>query len=359
MALLAVGAAAVDLTFDRFAGEVARINHEREEEHRNNNNMAKAMLTKGVALASELNKRGERRRMLQLREQELFAQWTTTQRKLELQAKGMMEELGESASFVADTRKSLDAAKSERSAQVARADEIDAQRHGLMERRRGLLQARALIAANLEELTGNMTVLDAAKQKALQAAVQQADAVAQEETQLASLEHDSSKERSELWNLDVRLHTLQSRLNQTLSQAEVLKGASGPPPVANANETGWVAYLRKRAAADETAAEETAAEPAAEANATTNATADDEEAAEETTAQPAAEANATANANAAEPAAEANASASATTNATANATNLVLQPSVAPPLDPEASAPAPGAGWRAVKRMVRGFPPSA
>ena len=195
MALLAVGAAAVDLTFDRFAGEVARINHEREEEHRNNNNMAKAMLTKGVALASELNKRGERRRMLQLREQELFAQWTTTQRKLELQAKGMMEELGESASFVADTRKSLDAAKSERSAQVARADEIDAQRHGLMERRRGLLQARALIAANLEELTGNMTVLDAAKQKALQAAVQQADAVAQEETQLASLEHDSSKVR--------------------------------------------------------------------------------------------------------------------------------------------------------------------
>ena len=195
MALLVAGAAAVDLTFDRFAGEVARINHEREEEHRDNNNMAKAMLTKGVALANELNARGERRRMLQLREQELFAQWTTTQRKLELQAKGMMEELGESASFVSDMRKSLDAAKSERSAQIARADEIDEQRHGLMEKRRGLLQARALIAANLEELTGNMTVLDAAKQRALQAAVQQADAVAQEETQLASLEHDSSKVR--------------------------------------------------------------------------------------------------------------------------------------------------------------------
>ena len=195
MTLLAVGAAAVDLTFDRFAGEVARINHEREEEHRNNNNMAKAMLTKGVALANELNARGERRRMLQLREQELFAQWTTTQRKLELQAKGMMEELGESASFASDMRKSLDAAKSERSAQIARADEIDAQRHSLMDKRRDLLQARALIAANLEELTGNMTVLDAAKQKALQAAVQQADAVAQEETQLASLEHDSSKVR--------------------------------------------------------------------------------------------------------------------------------------------------------------------
>ena len=81
------------------------------------------------------------------------------------------------------------------------------------------------------------------------------------------------QERSELWNLDVRLHTLQSRLNQTLTQAEVMKDASGPPPAAEANETGWVAYLRKRAAADETAADETAAEqtaaePAAEANAT-------------------------------------------------------------------------------------------
>ena len=57
-ALLIAGAAAVD----RFAGEVARINHEREEEHRNNDNMAKAMLTKGVALANEMNARGERRR---------------------------------------------------------------------------------------------------------------------------------------------------------------------------------------------------------------------------------------------------------------------------------------------------------
>ena len=196
-ALLIAGAAAVDLTaaapFDRFAGEVARINHEREEEHRNNDNMAKAMLTKGVALANEMNARGERRRMLQKREEELFAQWTTTQRKLELQAKGMMEELGESASFVSDLRKSLDAAKHERAAQIARADEIDSQRHSLMKKRRDLLQARALIAANLEEVAGNMTVLDAAKQSALQAAVQQADAVAQEETQLASLEHDSSK----------------------------------------------------------------------------------------------------------------------------------------------------------------------
>ena len=188
-ALLIAGAAAVD----RFAGEVARINHEREEEQRNNDNMAKAMLTKGVALANEMNARGERRRMLQKREEELFAQWTTTQRKLELQAKGMMEELGESASFVSDLRKSLDAAKHERAAQIARADEIDSQRHSLMEKRRDLLQARALIAANLEEVAGNMTVLDAAKQSALQAAVQQADAVAQEETQLASLEHDSSK----------------------------------------------------------------------------------------------------------------------------------------------------------------------
>ena len=71
----------------------------------------------------------------------------------------------------------------------------------------------------------------------------------------------------------MRLHTLQSHLNQTLTQAEVLKGASGPPPVANTNETGWVAYLRKRAADDDTPAEETAAEPAAEANATANATA--------------------------------------------------------------------------------------
>ena len=43
------------------------------------------------------------------------------------------------------------------------------------------------------------------------------------------------QERSELWNLDVRLHTLQSRLNQTLTQAEVMKGASGPPPAAEAN----------------------------------------------------------------------------------------------------------------------------
>lgn len=200
-ALLIAGAAAVDLStvdgsrgpLDRFAGEVARINHEREEEHRNNDNMAKAMLTKGVALANEMNARGERRRMLQKREEELFAQWTTTQRKLELQAKGMMEELGESASFVSDLRKSLDAAKHERAAQIARADEIDSQRHSLMEKRRDLLQARALIAANLEEVAGNMTVLDAAKQAALQAAVQQADAVAQEEAQLASLEHDSSK----------------------------------------------------------------------------------------------------------------------------------------------------------------------
>ena len=100
------------------------------------------------------------------------------------------------------------------------------------------------------------------------------------------------QERSELWNLDVRLHTLQSRLNQTLTQAEVMKDASGPPPAAEANETGWVAYLRKRAAADETAAEQTAAEPAAEANATASATA-----------------NATANA-----------TADATANATADAT---------------------------------------
>ena len=154
------------------------------------------------------------------------------------------------------------------------------------------------------------------------------------------------QERSELWNLDVRLHTLQSHLNQTLTQAEVLKGASGPPPVANTNETGWVAYLRKRAADDDTPAEETAAEPAAEANATANATADDEETAEET----AAKANATA---------KTAANATANANATAYVTNSVLQPSAAPSRNPEASFPAPGAGWRAVKRMVRGFPPSA
>jgi len=218
----------MDPGFDRFAGEVARINSEREAERVAKENMAKAIKEKGVALANELNVRGERRRQLQLREQELFAQWTTTQRKLELQAKGMMDELGESASFISDTRKSLDAAKSERSAQLARAEEIDQQRRGLMDKRRELLKARALIAANLEELSGNMTVLDAAKQKALQTAVQQADTVAQEEAQLASLEHDSSKERSELWNLDVRLHTLQSHLNQTLAQAEGLEGAGGP-----------------------------------------------------------------------------------------------------------------------------------
>ena len=140
----------------------------------------------------------------------------------------------------------------------------------------------------------------------------------------------------------MRLHTLQSHLNQTLTQAEVLKGASGPPPVANTNETGWVAYLRKRAADDDTPAEETAAEPAAEANATANATADDEETAEEANATAKTAANATANA-----------------NATAYVTNSVLQPSAAPSRNPEASFPAPGAGWRAVKRMVRGFPPSA
>ena len=155
------------------------------------------------------------------------------------------------------------------------------------------------------------------------------------------------QERSELWNLDVRLHTLQSRLNQTLTQAEVMKGASGPPPAAEANETGWVAYLRKRATTDDTAAEQTAAEPAAEANATANATADataEEEGEEEgeTAAELAPEAHATANG-----------------NATANATNPVLQPSAALFPNPDSSAPAPGAGWRAVKRMVRGFPPSA
>ena len=181
------------------------------------------------------------------------------------------------------------------------------------------------------------------------------------------------QERSELWNLDVRLHTLQSRLNQTLTQAEVMKGASGPPPAAEANETGWVAYLRKRAAADETAAEQTAAEPAAEANATASATAN---ATANATSNATADAtvNATANATAdataeegeeeweegetaAELAPEAHAAANG--NATANATNPVLQPSAALFPSPDSSAPAPGAGWRAVKRMVRGFPPSA
>jgi chromosome segregation ATPase len=228
LSFTAVLAAATDLGFDRFAGEVARINNERDQERVTKENMAKAIKEKGMALANELNARGERRRMLQLREQDLFAQWTATQRKLELQAKGMMEELGESASFVSNTRKSLDAAKSERSAQLARAEQLDQQRRSLMDKRRDLLQTRAIIAASLEELSGNMTVLDAAKQKAMQAAVQQADAVAQEEAQLASLEHDSSKERSELWNLDVRLHTLQGSLNQTLARAEGLEGTGGP-----------------------------------------------------------------------------------------------------------------------------------
>ena len=51
--------------------------------------------------------------------------------------------------------------------------------------------------------------------------------------------------------------------------------------------------------------------------------------------------------------------AAANGNATANATNPVLQPSAALFPSPDSSAPAPGAGWRAVKRMVRGFPPSA
>ena len=189
MILLVAAASALTPSF---AGEVARIAFEStEEEHKTKENMAKATLTKVMTLANELNARGERRRILQLHEQELFAQW----HKLELQAKDMMEELGENASFVPDTRKSLDDAKRERSWQVARAEEIDQQRRGLMERRRGLIQARALIASTLEELTGNLTVLDAAKQKALQAAAQQTDAVAQEEAQLASIEHVSSKAR--------------------------------------------------------------------------------------------------------------------------------------------------------------------
>jgi len=162
------------------------------------------------------------------------------------------------------------------------------------------------------------------------------------------------QERSELWNLDVRLHTLQSRLNQTLTQAEVMKGASGPPPAAEANETGWVAYLRKRAAADETAAEQTAAEPAAEANATANATA---KATADATAEEEGEEGEEEGEIAAELAPEAHAPANG--NATANATNPVLQPSAALFPSPDSSAPAPGAGWRAVKRMVRGFPPSA
>jgi len=211
---------ALEPAFDRFAGEVARINRERETERMEKEMMAKARLSKGTALAHELSARGERRRMLQMREQELFAQWTSTQKKLELQAKSMMEELKDSSSFVSDTRKSLDAAKSERAAQLQRAEDIDGQRRRLMEKRRDLLQERSLIAAQLETLAGNMTVLDAAKQKALQAAVQQADAVSQEEAQLASLESESSKERGELWNLDVRLATLSSRLNQTLAKTE-------------------------------------------------------------------------------------------------------------------------------------------
>ena len=82
--------------------------------------MARAHLSKGNALANELSSKSERRRMLQMREQELFAQWTSTQKKLEAQAKGMMEELGSATNFVTDTRKSLDAAKSERAAQLQR-----------------------------------------------------------------------------------------------------------------------------------------------------------------------------------------------------------------------------------------------
>ena len=224
-ALVATAAcSALEPAFDRFAGEVARINREREEERKEKEMMARAHLSKGNALANELSSKSERRRMLQMREQELFAQWTSTQKKLEAQAKGMMEELGSATTFVTDTRKSLEAAKSERAAQLQRADDIDQQRRRLMEKRRDLLQERALIASQLETLSGNLTVLDAAKQRALQTAVQQADTVAQEEAQLASLESESSKERGELWNLDVRLHTLQTRLNQTL--------AAAPPPVA-------------------------------------------------------------------------------------------------------------------------------
>ena len=224
-ALVATAACtALEPAFDRFAGEVARINREREEERKEKEMMARAHLSKGNALANELSSKSERRRMLQMREQELFAQWTSTQKKLEAQAKGMMEELGSATTFVTDTRKSLEAAKSERAAQLQRADDIDQQRRRLMEKRRDLLQERALIASQLETLSGNLTVLDAAKQRALQTAVQQADTVAQEEAQLASLESESSKERGELWNLDVRLHTLQTRLNQTL--------AAAPPPVA-------------------------------------------------------------------------------------------------------------------------------
>ena len=182
-------------SFDRFAAEAARINREREQEKVDKERLAKAMLAKGSELSKELTARGERRRMLQMREQELFAQWSTTQRKLEMQAKGMMTELSESANFVVNTRKGLEAATAGRAENLKQAEDIDGRRRRLVERRKTLLVERALVAAELEELKGNMTVLDAAKDAALQAAVMQADVVSQEEASLKSLESESAKER--------------------------------------------------------------------------------------------------------------------------------------------------------------------
>lgn len=218
-AFVALVLAPLEPVADRFVAEAARINRQREQEKVDKERMAKAMLQKGSDLSKELSTRGERRRMLQLREQELFAQWTSTQRKLELQAKSMMQELGESANYAVDTRAQLEAAKAERVRELREVESVDERRLRLMERRKTLLHERFLIAAELEELSGNMTVLDAAKEKALQSAVLQADVMAQEEQQLKSLESESSKERSELWNLDLRLKSLTSSVNSSIDSS--------------------------------------------------------------------------------------------------------------------------------------------
>ena len=149
---------------------------------------------------------------------------TRTQHELEALATSMMQRLNASDAFMGLTRTRLGAARRERAEALAHASDLRAKEEAAEARRRAVVAKRLELANELESLSGNMTILEAERQHALQAAAQRADAIAKEEAQYAALESDGAAERSSLWGLDERLRQL-----RTATASSLAAGAANAP----------------------------------------------------------------------------------------------------------------------------------
>jgi hypothetical protein len=189
----------------------------------NHDALSIAEQSRGSAIQAKLRSGAQDTRALAAQELSLRQAWSGTQKRLETQATEMMDTLRQSDSFAAQTRARVHAAKAEEQDLHLSADRLDHQRTQLIAMRQLLQKQRVLLSARLDALAGNLTALATTHEHAKTEEQGRVDEVSQLESQLAKTETEDAKERAELYNLDVRLHSLADSVLKVASAGEGAK----------------------------------------------------------------------------------------------------------------------------------------